>query len=258
MQVIDKAQRIFHNKSKCEVESIDITNEVKFDFLKDPPKRDNFIKIKSRKQTNIFKIQFCYNKKEADEMRIIAGTARGVQLETLPGEDIVRPTINRVKEGMFSAIQFLLPGAVVLDLFAGSGQLGIEALSRGASRCVFCEKNTQAAAIVQKNCRTADVFSKSKVVCMDAQQLLAGTKEKFDIVLLDPPYNQGILQQILPQLDKVTKNGAVIVCESELQAELPSVVNGLYLQKQYKYGTVRVSKYLKQEESIHADCNLSR
>ncbi len=70
-------------------------------------------------------------------MRVIAGDARGTRLETLPGGEVTRPTVDRVKEGMFSAVQFVLPGARVLDLFAGSGQLGIEALSRGAARCVL-------------------------------------------------------------------------------------------------------------------------
>lgn len=181
-------------------------------------------------------------------MRVVAGTARGIQLETLPGEEITRPTINRVKEGMFSAVQFSVPGAMVLDLFAGSGQLGIEALSRGAARCVFCDENPQAAAIVQKNCRAAGVFSQSKVVCMTAQALLAGTKEKFDLVLLDPPYGKEILQQILPQVAGMVQPGGIVLCESELQAQLPQEMEGLVLKKQYKYGTVQVSKYCKQEE----------
>ena len=73
-------------------------------------------------------------------MRIIAGTARGTALKTLPGTDVTRPTVARVKEGMFSAVQFLVPGARVLDAFAGSGQLGLEALSRGAASCVFLDE----------------------------------------------------------------------------------------------------------------------
>ena len=76
-------------------------------------------------------------------MRVIAGTARGKNLQALPGEDITRPTINRVKEAMFSSVQFLVPGARVLDLFAGSGQLGIEALSRGAKSCLFVDRSAE-------------------------------------------------------------------------------------------------------------------
>ena len=90
-------------------------------------------------------------------MRVIAGTARGKNLQALPGEDVTRPTINRVKEAMFSSVQFLVPGARVLDLFAGSGQLGIEALSRGAKSCIFVDRSSDALAIVKANCKTAGV-----------------------------------------------------------------------------------------------------
>lgn len=88
-------------------------------------------------------------------MRVISGSARGTKLAALPGEDITRPTVDRVKEGMFSALQFILPGAKVLDLFAGSGQLGIEALSRGAASCVFVDQDRGAVRIVEQNCKAA-------------------------------------------------------------------------------------------------------
>ena len=96
-------------------------------------------------------------------MRVIAGTARGKNLQALPGEDVTRPTINRVKEAMFSSVQFLVPGARVLDLFAGSGQLGIEALSRGAKSCLFVDRSTEALAIVKANCKTAGVDRQSDI-----------------------------------------------------------------------------------------------
>lgn len=181
-------------------------------------------------------------------MRVIAGNARGTKLETLPGEEITRPTIDRVKEGMFSAVQFQLQGAAVLDLFAGSGQLGIEALSRGAAKCIFCDQNRDAAQIVQKNCKAAGVFGQSKVVCMQAEELLAATKERFDLVLLDPPYRCNTLQEILPKVAQVTNAGGIVLCESEPEAQLPETVGGLEMKKQYKYGTVRVTKYQKPYE----------
>ena len=84
-------------------------------------------------------------------MRVIAGEARGRRLEALPGTDVTRPTLSQVKEAMFSIVQFDLPGARVLDLYAGSGQLGIEALSRGAARCVFLDENREAVSIVMRN-----------------------------------------------------------------------------------------------------------
>ena len=91
-------------------------------------------------------------------MRVIAGEARGRRLEALPGTDITRPTLDQVKEAMFSIVQFDLPGARVLDLYAGSGQLGIEALSRGAARCVFLDENREAVNIVMKNCKNCGVI----------------------------------------------------------------------------------------------------
>ena len=96
-------------------------------------------------------------------MRVIAGEARGRRLEALPGTDVTRPTLSQVKEAMFSIVQFDLPGARVLDLYAGSGQLGIEALSRGAARCVFLDENREAVNIVMRNCKTCGVFDRSRV-----------------------------------------------------------------------------------------------
>ena len=109
-------------------------------------------------------------------MRVIAGSARGKNLAALPGEDVTRPTINRVKEAMFSSVQFLLPGARVLDLFAGSGQLGIEALSRGAAQCTFLDASPEAVRIVTANCRTAGVADKARISCGDAFNYLHTTR----------------------------------------------------------------------------------
>ena len=97
-------------------------------------------------------------------MRVIAGEARGRRLEALPGTDVTRPTLSQVKEAMFSIVQFDLPGARVLDLYAGSGQLGIEALSRGAARCVFLDENREAVSIVMRNCKACGVFDRSRVL----------------------------------------------------------------------------------------------
>ena len=96
-------------------------------------------------------------------MRVIAGEARGRSLEALPGTDVTRPTLSQVKEAMFSIVQFDLPGARVLDLYAGSGQLGIEALSRGAARCVFLDENREAVNIIMRNCKACGVFDRSRV-----------------------------------------------------------------------------------------------
>lgn len=179
-------------------------------------------------------------------MRVIAGEARGKRLETLPGEDVTRPTIERVKEGMFSSIHFLLPGARVLDLFAGSGQLGIEALSRGAARCVFLDQDRGAAAIIMKNCKNCGVFDRSRVSIGDARLYLSAAREQFDIILLDPPFRQGTIPAVLPAVDKVTAPGGVVICETEREAQLPEQAGGLTLQKRYQYGTIAVWRYAKE------------
>ena len=119
-------------------------------------------------------------------MRVIAGEARGRRLEALPGTDVTRPTLSQVKEAMFSIVQFDLPGARVLDLYAGSGQLGIEALSRGAARCVFLDENREAVNIVMRNCKTCGVFDRSRVNVGEAARYLSACREQFDVVLLDP------------------------------------------------------------------------
>ncbi len=178
-------------------------------------------------------------------MRVIAGTARGKILQALPGQDITRPTIDRVKEAMFSSVQFLVPGARVLDLFAGSGQLGIEALSRGAITCDFVDASPEAFAVVQANCRAARVEMKSKLHHCDAFAFLASARGPFDLVLLDPPFSHGTLNRVLPELSRVVASGGVVLCESEREAILPETAGELTRGKQYAYGKILVTRYEK-------------
>lgn len=183
-------------------------------------------------------------------MRVIAGTARGTKLTTLPGEDVTRPTIDRVKEAMFSSLQFSIPGARVLDLFGGSGQLGIEALSRGAESCTFLDENRDAVQIILANCKAAGVFAKARISQGTAESFLASAREKYHIVLLDPPYHCGTLEKILPAVDRVTQPGGTVLCESELTAVLPQQAGGLSLKKQYRYGKVLVTRYEKEQAEL--------
>ena len=180
-------------------------------------------------------------------MRIIAGELRGRKLQVLEGEE-TRPTLERVKEGIFSSIHFLVEGARVLDLFAGSGQLGLEALSRGASFSVFIDQNPAATAVVTKNCKELGVFSSCRVATMPAESFLAGSREQFDIIFLDPPYHNETLVRLLPAVSQHTAPGGVVLCESELKAEMPEQVEDLKLVKQYRYGSVLVTKYRKDGE----------
>ena len=131
-------------------------------------------------------------------MRVIAGTARGTKLQALPGEDVTRPTVDRVKEAMFSSVQFLLPGAKVLDLFGGSGQLGIEAVSRGARSATIVDRSDAAIRVITANCRAANLAAQCDVRRGEADAFLAGCGVQYDLVLMDPPYHYGTVQRLLP------------------------------------------------------------
>ncbi|MBR4960038.1 MAG: 16S rRNA (guanine(966)-N(2))-methyltransferase RsmD [Clostridia bacterium] len=151
-------------------------------------------------------------------MRIITGTARGTKLATLEGE-ATRPTIDKVKEALFSMIQFDIEGRNVLDLFAGSGQLGLEALSRGAAKATFIDESRQAVDVVIDNAKKTHLFEKCRISASGAIPFLksAAGKEKYDIVFLDPPYGTDLLAQALKQLSdgRVLAPGAIIVCECD-------------------------------------------
>ncbi len=174
-------------------------------------------------------------------MRVITGIARGMNLRTLEGLE-VRPTTQRTKEGMFSSIQFALLGADVLDLFAGSGQLGIEALSRGARHAVFVDQSPKSIAIVRENLAKTKLDPLAEVCQREACRFLLGcTDESFDFIFLDPPYRQGILEEILPQAAKKLRQNGKILCEHERDLQLNPENFGLLLQKRYTYGKIVVS-----------------
>lgn len=175
-------------------------------------------------------------------MRVITGSARGRKLITLEGND-VRPTTDRVKEAIFSSIQFETEGSVVLDLFAGSGQLGIEALSRGAKTAVFVDNSKKSLEIVKKNLDITGFIDKAEMYNMNSSDFLKITDRKFDFIFLDPPYNKGILAEILPQLSKNLNYNGKIFCEHEQNLVMPEEIQGLCLKKTYKYGKIKVSLY---------------
>ena len=179
-------------------------------------------------------------------MRIITGSARGRRLETLSGEE-TRPTSEKVKEALFSAIQFDIEGRRVLDLFAGSGQLGIEALSRGARCCIFVDQSVQSQQVIKQNLATTQLGSKARVAAMDAKAFIRSTGESFDIALLDPPYDSGILPEVLPLVAEKMNDGGAILCETRLHEELPEEVGQFYLKKKYRYGKIALTLYRKRE-----------
>ena len=180
-------------------------------------------------------------------MRVITGTARGHKLLTPEGLD-TRPTTDKVKEAVCSALQFDFPGAKVLDLFAGSGQMGIEALSRGASGAVFIDADPRALACIKQNVKACGFAERSAVLRSDAVSYLQRTTERFDIAFLDPPYRHDILPQILPLLaEKMQKNG-IIVCEHEPECKLSERILYFDLQNQKKYGKIIISIYRNLSE----------
>lgn len=180
-------------------------------------------------------------------MRVITGTARGRVLKTLEGED-VRPTTDRVKEAIFSIIQFELEGRRVLDLFAGSGQLGIEALSRGAAYATFTDMSAESVDVVKKNLISTKLESNAEVIRTEAVTFLKGNRKKYDIVFMDPPYSKGILQNTLPYVVKNVNDGGVIVCEHPYGEEMPQTVGGFSIYRDYKYGKIGITVYRIGEE----------
>ncbi len=176
-------------------------------------------------------------------MRIIAGDARGRHIATLSGDD-TRPTLERVKEAMFSSVQFWLPGATVLDVFAGSGQLGLEALSRGASHCVFIDENREAAALIRRNAEAIGLSARCTILRTSAEAYLARDGgRRFDLALLDPPYHSGLLARVLPALGDVLAQRAIVLCESEADFAPPGEAGRLLLAKQYRHGSVLLARY---------------
>lgn len=149
-------------------------------------------------------------------MRIITGSAKGRVLATLPGE-ATRPTAEKAKEAIFSMLQFELEGRRVLDLFSGSGQMGLEALSRGAASAVLVDKSRDAIAIIQKNAISTKLADRCKILCSDGLEYLKReTGAGFDIVFLDPPYASTLIKSALETLLSrgLLKAGSFVVCES--------------------------------------------
>lgn len=179
-------------------------------------------------------------------MRVITGKARGVTLKTPDGLQ-TRPTADRVKEALFSIINFDIPGARVLDLFGGTGQLGIEALSRGAVSAVFVDERDDACALIKENLRRTKLSQDGKVVRGDYLTYLKSCREKFDIIFLDPPYAEVFLENSLKMITEIDilRDGGIIVAERPLGKELPWSFEGYFRSKDYKYGKTLLTLYRK-------------
>lgn len=179
-------------------------------------------------------------------MRVITGSARGRRLGELSGVE-TRPTTDRVKEGLFNVIQFDIEGRRVLDLFAGTGQLGIECLSRGAAHCTFVDRRKDAAALIRDNLRVTRLSERAKVIQGDALSYLRSAGERYHLIFLDPPYDANLLNptiKTLAGIDILAGNG-IIICESRADQELPELPPPFEKSKDYRYGKIKVTLYRK-------------
>lgn len=180
-------------------------------------------------------------------MKIITGLAKGMNLETLEGE-ATRPTSQRVKEAIFSMIQFDIEGACVLDLFAGSGQMGLEALSRGAKKATFCDLSRDATDIVIRNAKKSRLFDKCRISTCGYEQMIRGLadKEQYDIIFIDPPYKNKCIGDALERLYKgnVIAKGAFVICESgeeDIFEGYEELKGKFIIQKQVRYSVSYVT-----------------
>ena len=175
-------------------------------------------------------------------MRVITGSARGRRLGELKGME-TRPTTDKVKESIFNCIQFDVADAHVLDLFAGTGQLGIEALSRGAADALFVDRRADAVKLIRENLALCRLEEHAQVVCGDSLAQLAALRRRFDIILLDPPYGSGLLQQAMERIvsfDILSPHG-IMVAESAADETLPPLPAPYSVYREYRYGKIKVT-----------------
>ena len=175
-------------------------------------------------------------------MRVIAGERRGFRLETPPKQEKTRPTEDRLKEAVFSILQPLKQGCVVFDAFAGTGQIGIEFLSRGAARVLFCEKNPNMVQLIQRNLQKTKYEEQSFVFRGDARRALGDISETFDYVYLDPPFHSGMDRKVLEMLRRTKRlnSQAKIIVESSSEDSSWEAVEGYEKIFDRLYGTKRI------------------
>ena len=175
-------------------------------------------------------------------MRVISGKVRGLKLSSPHGND-TRPTLDRVKEAVFSMILPYIGNASVLDLFAGSGGLGIEALSRGAEKAFFIDNNEKAIVCIKENIRASKFEDVSTVLKIDAEKFLKSTNEKFDLIFLDPPYFGDKYKSVIKELSDshILADEGLIVVEWDIENGFTDELEGFCIEKEKKYGRVGVT-----------------
>jgi len=178
-------------------------------------------------------------------MRVISGFERGRKLKE-PSGDKIKPTSDKVKESIFNIIQFDIEGRRVLDLFAGTGQFGIEALSRGARSAVFVDSSSESVKLIRENIKICNLSERSSIYARDALRFIEG-EEKFDLIFIDPPYDSSLIEiavSKITEFDKLNING-IMICETKVDTSTPEVALPYILQKEYKYGGVKITKYTR-------------
>ena len=183
-------------------------------------------------------------------MRVITGLAKGKKLITVEGNDVVRPTPEKVKEAIFSSIQFDIEGRRVLDLFAGCGQLGIEALSRGAKSAVFVDLSDKSIEVIKKNLENTPFKENAKIQKSDYAAFAARSSETFDIAFLDPPYDACFLENALSLTCNIMSDYGIILCEHPDYIALPESVKDFKVSKKYKFGKIVVTVYRKEVNAL--------
>lgn len=184
-------------------------------------------------------------------MRIIGGQAKGIRLKSLKGLN-TRPTSDRVKESIFNIIAPYIYNARVLDLFSGTGNLGIESISRGAKKAYLIEKNRKCIAIINDNITKTKFNDKIKIYIQDvisAIKLFGEKNEEFDIIFMDPPYLKNFVIPSLKEISKnnILSNNGIIIVEHDLKDDLPKKVENLEIFKEKKYGNTKISFYHKED-----------
>ena len=176
-------------------------------------------------------------------MRVVSGKARGTNLYTLAGEN-TRPTLDRVKEALFNIIQNRIQGANVLDIFAGSGALGIEAISRGAKKATFCDKSYDAIQIIKKNIAKTHFESQSTIIQKEYKKSLEMLKDEFDIIFLDPPYRENLAIDAVEEILKrnlLSEDGIIIIETDDEERELRNLEKiNINVYDLRKYGRVKL------------------
>ena len=177
-------------------------------------------------------------------MRIISGKHRGKKLVTLEGMNVTRPTSDRVKESLFNILGNRIIDANILDMFAGSGALGLEAISRGAKQCVFIDSSIQAINIIKKNIALCKEENVSRVINSDYKLALEKINNiKFDIVFIDPPYLKDIEVSALICVSKLLDRNGIVIVETDEKDDIPDEVENLLKYDSRKYGRTIISFY---------------